>query len=240
MKFGSQFVLEQAVDNASGAVGGGGSAASGGAAADDTGGGDAGGKGGTVTRDAYERMQADLVRHKEEARKLREEREADATRKLKEANQFKELAERYETENKTLKEENHRIKSSVLEERRYSTVREAAKKLGLRAEAVSDLEGLDLSEVSIETTSTGKINVLGADKFAERLKTVKPHWFSAGNAGSVNSSTPRAGDSDAASGGAVTTQDLIAAEREGRKSGDMSKYHDLHKRFRAQGVRKSG
>jgi len=185
-----------------------------------------------VDRAAYDSVTADMHRFKEEARKLKESIESAATGKLKEQSQFKELAERYEGENKTLKEENARIRTSIVEDKKFSTVRAAAQKLGIRAEAVSDLEGLDLTEVAVETTSTGKINILGADKFAERVKTLKPHWFTTGNTGNVNTQSTRVNDDGTA---AVSTADLIAAEREGRKSGDMSKYHDLHKRYRLAG-----
>lgn len=184
----------------------------------------------TVSRADHERALADMHKYKGEAAKLKKEAEDRATAAMKEQNQWKELAELKENEAKAAKEEKERIQNSFLGERKYSTVKEKCKALGLRAEAESDLEMLDLESVTVETTSTGKINILGAEKFAERLKTLKPHWFSDKSAPNVNTNGARIQDN----GGAVTIQEIIAAEKEGKKSGDMTKYYNLHKKFQTQ------
>ncbi len=105
---------------------------------------------------------------------MKEEKATHETNKLKENNQWKELAEAKEKEANDAKAETARIKDSFVGNQKYNAARDKCKALGLRPEAEADLESLDLEAITIETTSTGKINVLGADKFAERLKTVKP------------------------------------------------------------------
>lgn len=193
-------------------------------------GGDAGSKGDAVARADHERALADMHRYKREAEKLKQEKEEARSAKLKENNQWKELAEAKELEAKSAREEKERIQNSYLAEKKYSAVREKCAALGLRPEAVSDLEMLDLESVQIETTSTGRLNVLGAEKFAERLKATKPHWFADKSAPNVNTKGSRVIDSD----GPVTPAAILAAEKEGRKSGDMSKYNELVKKYQTQ------
>ncbi len=183
-----------------------------------------------VARADHERALADLQKFKREAAELKKERETLNTNKMKEQNQWKELAEKHEKEANDAREEAAKIRDSFLGERKFSTVKEKCLVLGLRPEAASDLEMLDLESVTLETTSTGKINVLGADKFAERLKTLKPHWFADKNAPAVNTNGARIVDSN----GDITPAMILAAEKEGRKSGDMGKYQDLFKKFQQQ------
>jgi hypothetical protein len=183
-----------------------------------------------VSRADHERALADLNKYKKAAADAaRKEKEAETTR-LKEQNKWKELAETNEREAKEAREEANKIKGSYVNERKFNAVRSKCEALGLRAEALTDLEMLDLEDIQIETTSTGKINVLGADKFATQLKTRKPHWFAEKKAPSVNTNGARILDS----GDAITAKDLLSAEKEGRKSGDLSKYYELHKKFQQQ------
>lgn len=229
-------LMEQA-----GGEGGGGGASGGDAGAGDKGGGEGGEKGGKpelVSREDHERALADLHKFKKEAEKLKTEREAEKTAKLKEENRWKELAEQNEQEAKTAREEAARIKDSYVNGKKYSAVQEKCMALGLRPEAVSDLEMLDLADIPIETTSTGKINVLGADKFAERLKTLKPHWFAEKKAPSINADGTRVVESN---DGQITVAQLLAEEAKGKKSGDLSGYYALHKKYltqRAAGMRR--
>jgi hypothetical protein len=220
--------------------GGGGAGDGGAGAGGEGGGGDGGGNtggagGGSAKADAiskadHERALADMHKYKREAEKLKQEREAEKTAKMKEQNQWKELAETREREAAELKTANERIQNSYLGEKKFSSVHAKCLALGLRPEAVSDLEMLDLGDITVETTSTGKINILGADKFAERLKTLKPHWFAEKAPPTVNSSGTRVLDSSTT----LTAQDVAAAEKEARKTGDFSKYHELHKKFQQQ------
>ncbi len=171
-----------------------------------------------------------MHKHKKEAKALKDEKTAAADKKMKDEKRFEELAEANEKKAKEADERAERIQNSYLGEKKVNAARVAAEKLGLRPEAVSDLEQLDLDGVQIETTSTGKINVLGADKFAERLKTLKPHWFSDKRKPNVNTNGTKVLDSD----GPLTASQVYEAEKAGRKSGDMSEYQKLHKQFQNQ------
>ena len=183
-----------------------------------------------VARADHERAISDMLKHKNEAATLRAEIEAQKTMKLKAENQWQALAEAKEKEVETLKTETKRMNDAIIERERTSALKMKAAALGLRPEAVSDLESLDLTALRIETTNTGKINVLGVSEFADRLKSVKPHWFTDKTPPNVNTTSPRILES----GGAITPQDLIAAEREGRKTKDLTKYRELHTKYQQQ------
>ena len=102
-------------------------------------------------------------------------------------------------------------------------------KQGIRPEAVNDLQFLDLSEVQIETTDTGRVNIIGEDKFIERTKTLRPHWFGTTAAPNVNTATP-----GIVPGQQITLADVTAAEKEAKKTGDRSKYMQLVSQYQKQ------
>jgi hypothetical protein len=183
-----------------------------------------------VSKAEFEKVMSELHKHKAKAKSLEDKVNEDKMSRMKEQNQWKEIAEAKEREAAEARERAEKVQSSFLSEKKYTAAREKCMALGIRAEALSDLEMLDLESIQIETTSTGKINVLGADKFAERLKTTKPHWFQEKKATTVNTDATRVIDQ----GGTVTPQMIMEAEKEARKTGDTSKYHDLHKRFQQQ------
>ena len=184
----------------------------------------------TVSKADLDRALQDLHKFKSQAAKLKEQIDLEKTNQMKAQNQWKDVAEQREREVAEWKGKSEALQTSYLSEKKYQQLSNAAQKLGLRPEALSDLESLDLEEIQIETTSTGKINVLGAEKFAERLKALKPHWFQEKPAPNVNASGQRVQDPPAT----VTTALILQAQKEGEKSGDMSKYHGLVRQYQQQ------
>jgi hypothetical protein len=184
-----------------------------------------------VSRADHDRLLSDFKKTKGELKTLKDAEAKRQTDKMKSDNQFKELAEKMEKERDDAKAETANIKNSYLNDRKFSAVQAAAVKLGLRDEALSDLETLDLEDVETETTSTGKINVLGANKFAERLKTLKPHWFSDKKADpNVNTGGTRVRDS----AGQITVKQILEAEAEAKKTGDRAPYEALVRKYNNQ------
>ncbi len=183
-----------------------------------------------ISRADHDRALADMHKHKREAAQLRQEKKDAETARLKESNDWKTLAEQKEADAKLARDEADSLRSTYVNDRKYNAVHAKCVALGIRPEALSDLESLDLADIAIETTSTGKINVLGAERFAAALKSKKPHWFDGKAAPRVNTNGQRVIDSDSA----LTATDLLKAEAEGRKSGDLSKYYDMHKKFQQQ------
>lgn len=185
----------------------------------------------TVSRAEYMKARDDAERYRKQIEKAKADQDVEKAAKLREQNQHKELADKFEQELKEEREKNAKLIFATTEQAKFSALKDKCAALGIRPEAVADLEMLDLGPIQVETTSTGKTNILGADKFAERLKTLKPHWFADPKAPNVNPSNPRVIDSNT---GPVTAEMIYAAEKEGRKSGDMSKYNEMFKKFQTQ------
>lgn len=99
------------------------------------------------------------------------------TEKMKESSMFKELAEKYENENRSLKETLKKNGDNYISTQKFNTLHAAAVREGLRKEAESDLEHIPLEDIEAEYTSNGRIIVRGTDDYVKKLKTLKPHWF---------------------------------------------------------------
>lgn len=138
----------------------------------------------TIDQKDHERAINDALKYKKKAQEveLRAKQLEDAiksqeTEKMKQSNMFKELAEKYENENRTLKETLKKKDESYISTQKFNTLHAAALREGLRKEAESDLEYIPLEDVEAEYTSNGRIIVRGADDYVKKLKTLKPHWF---------------------------------------------------------------
>ena len=139
----------------------------------------------------------DMLRFKDEAKAERtakeqalKELETFKEAKLKESNNWKQLyenseAKRVEVENK-LKD----VGSSVVSDKRISAVEKAALQAGIKKEALQDIDMLDMSGLEIETTSTGRVNVLGVDTYVADLKALRPHWFGDGSPPHIEPGNP--------------------------------------------------
>lgn len=184
-----------------------------------------------VSKAELDKVLAEMHKYKKAAKDLEKEKSEKTTQALKDQEKWKELADAREEELKRAKDDNDRLLSSYISEKKYEAVKAECQKLGLRTEALADLEMLDLETLQVETTNTGKTSILGAKTFAERLKTRRPHWFSNTKSASVNTGGNRVIDDG---GETVTVDDVLKAEKEGRKSGDLSKYHALYKKYSQQ------
>ncbi len=185
-----------------------------------------------VERSAYEQVKADMHKYKARAKEVEDQLAAKETSKLKDDQKWKELAEVNEREALEAKEKLKKLNSTVIEDRKLSVIRTEAQKLGILPSALDDLDNQSWSDVSVEFTSTGRINVIGAAKAVERFKTLKPHWFQGAQAPGVNTTTPNVVQS--APAGAVTLKDIAAAEAEAKKTGDTTAYKALVVKFQQQ------
>lgn len=191
------------------------------------------GKNDFIPRSEFEKVLKELHQHKASARTATEQLEQRKIEDMKKNQQYEALANEYKEKLERAEAEKKRIIESDIQSRKYNAVKDSAVRAGIRKEALSDLDLVAMDNVVVETTSTGKINILGADRFVESLKAAKPHWFSSPQAPSVNTDGVRV-DGGA---GPITPQMILAAETEGRKTGDMSKYRELSKKFQQQSRR---
>lgn len=154
------------------------------------------------------------------------------TEELEKNQEFKKL---YETEKKAREENELKIKKlneSFVNHHKFTTVKSLAEKKGLRAEAAADLEMIDLGEVVVETTNTGKFSIVGADDFVERLSQKKPHWFTDPAAPNINVTTP-----GVVNGAKLTVKDINDAKAKYEKSkaqADLKDWQDKSLRFKQQ------
>lgn len=140
------------------------------------------GSGGSENRviswEDHKRALDDMHKFKREAAELRRLDEEKRTASLREKERFKELSEQLEKELQKEREANQRTNSVFKTTLKSSRIVELALKAGLRPEAREDLEMLNLDDIEVEETSSGRYIVRGADTFVDGLKKKRPHWFS--------------------------------------------------------------
>lgn len=184
----------------------------------------------TVSMEAYKRSQDDMHKYKKQLREIEAAKKADELKVLKEKQDWQKIAELKEKEATEAREEKARLTKAVVSDKKMSAIREAAMKSGMLDSALDDIELLGWSDVEVETTSTGRINVLGAEDAVKRLKTLKPHWFGK-SATKVNSKIPdvKDGKSDI-----VTLEKIVKLRKEAQQSGDYSAYEPAFRTYQAQ------
>lgn len=149
--------------------------------------------------------------------------------KLAEANDWKQLAEKRALELKDMEGKYSSLNSNIVRREKLSVLEKAAMQLGIKN--VDDIAsfGLD-ADVVVETTSTGRINVLGADEAVKKLKQDRPYLFKSGS-GSINTGEPGV----SSMGNAVSFAELEKARVKAETSGDYKEYEKMHQRFMSQG-----
>lgn len=147
---------------------------------------------------------------------------------LKEKENWKQIAKIKEDEAATATSETKNLRESIVQDKKFAAMKEAALGAGIRKEALGDLDLLDFSELIIETTNTGKINVLGCEKAISNLKAQKPHWFTS------RSTKVDGGLPEVINGGGVTYKDVLAAEQKAKETSDYVPYKKVLQQYREQ------
>lgn len=180
-----------------------------------------------------DRIKKDMLKYKQERDQLQKTIEDMKLKGHKEKEDWKTVAEHHEQKAKDYETKFTGLQSALINEKKIAALTIEAQKQGLNPASLPDLELLDFDEVSVETTSTGKILVSGQDRAIAKLKTLRPHWFST-NVPSVNPSTPNVGRMNS---GLVTVADLNAAETQYSKTksdSDKKAYFDLIMKYKTQ------
>jgi hypothetical protein len=187
----------------------------------------------TVDRKAFDSVKNDMHRYKDETARLKKELDDAKLAKLKDAQNWEEIAKLKEKEANENKAAFEGLKSSLVDSHRFAALEKEALKAGIHPQSLGDLQMLDFNELTIETTSTGKIIVNGADKAISALKLKRPHWFGA-NPVTINSSSPEV----LSPTGAVSIADLEKAEIDYRKNPHdqvmRNRYFDMIQKFKSQ------
>jgi hypothetical protein len=182
----------------------------------------------SVPKAEFEKVLAELHKHKNEKRELLAKSQAEKEQILREQNRWQELAELKAKEAEELREYSTKAKEAFVSEKKYSALKEAALKAGIRPEALPDLEIVGLDKVQVETTSTGRVNVLGVEHAIENLKLQRPHWFG-GQKTVIAGNTP-----NVMAGAIVNTEQLDKLSKEAAKTGDYTAYQEATKLFQQQ------
>jgi hypothetical protein len=180
-----------------------------------------------------DRIKKDMLKYKDEAERLKAQVEEMKLKGHKEKEDWKTVAEHHEQKAKEFEQKYSGLQNALVHEKKIRALTDEAQKHGINPASLADLELLDFDEVSVETTSAGKILVTGQDRAIAKLKTLRPHWFQ-NTVPSVNPSSPNVGrpTSDG-----VTVADLNAAEAQYRKTkseSDKQAYFDLIKKYKSQ------
>ena len=170
-----------------------------------------GGNSKTVSWDNHKRVLDDMHTFKKKVSELETKLGDIESEKLKATNDFKTL---YETE----KEKRERAEAKANETlqwaantQRFSVVKAEAEKQGLKKEAIADLELLDMSDIKVEATSTGRFIVEGAEDWVNAIKSKRSHWFTNPNPPPINGGG--GGTPPSQGTGKLSPNDLVDAER---------------------------
>lgn len=131
----------------------------------------------SVRFEDHKRALDDIAKLKREAETLRAQAEEARRAKLAEQGKIQEVAEAYRTDAEKAKAEKDQLWKAVVDREKENALREAALKIGIRQEALSDLRLYGLDNVGVEYTTDGRFIVNGADLAAESLKKSRPYLF---------------------------------------------------------------
>lgn len=187
--------------------------------------------------------EADLLRVKQEAdaakarvEALEAELEKQKVNTFKEKEDWKSIAALNEERATNAENKLKAITNGLVQKEKFNALLVEAQKQGMNPASYSDLELLDFPELVVETTSGGKILVSNAQAAIAKLKTMRPHWFTA-NVPPINPTVPTT-VTPLAPSGLVTMKDIEDAEKAYRLSGkqdDAEKLKQLIYKFKTQG-----
>lgn len=233
------YFLKMAPEGDNGSGGGGGATNSDGGAGGGQSGGSGnneGGSGGagdppkTVSKEDHDRALADLHRFKTEAKNSANQLTAlqDQINQLKKSGMrdkedYKALSETQAQEIETLKKRNETLTTGIAKTFRNMQVRSEAKGLGIREDALRDLDLLDFSsKVNVKFEDDGTIQVEGAKEAAEDLKKTRTHWFQTGKVDNINTG---------GKGGAGDPAELTSAYMNDLEKTNPKKYRELYPKY---------
>lgn len=184
----------------------------------------------TVSKEEFERVLADMHKFKSQVREMSQASQQEKERMMREQENWKGLAELKERELQEANERLNGIQTSLVKREKFNALKDAALKEGIRPEAINDLEYFGMDGLQVETTSTGRVNVLGVDGAIANLKLKRPYMFG-GQRTVVNGNVPNVNNSQA---GLVSNEELIKLSNEASKTGDYTAYKKAFEQYKQQ------
>ena len=181
-----------------------------------------------VPKSELEKVLADMHRFKKAAQEKDLLLKKFEEQTLREKEDFKALADRYKAEAEEANEKLTKKEMAVLAREKHSAVRDAAIKAGILPSAVDDLDLFGFEGVVVEQDESGKVKVLGAEKYVQQLKQARGHWFGSAST-NVNTSMP-----GITTDKPVNESELVKLSLEAQKSGDYTQYKKAQELFLKQ------
>ena len=152
---------------------------------------------GTFDPEQYKRVTNDMHKFKREAKEYRAKMQEFQSKleqvdiqKMEESSEHQKLAEHWKNQATQYKSELDNTTQAIVNEKKFSAIEREARKQGIRGDRyLNILTSFDTNDIIVETTSTGRHNVLGADVFVEQVKQEYPDLFTDQAAPSINNST---------------------------------------------------
>lgn len=183
----------------------------------------------TISLAKLKQLERELNGERTARKKAEQEVEVRRRQELKTKEDYKSLADQLEKELHEEKKRNEVTWSWFENNKKMDTVKAIAASNGIRKEALSILEGMDLDGVDIEKTSTGRINVLGAETFVSSLKSKMPFLFENKSA-KINAESPQVSNGN----GPITYEKLMELKEEWKKTGDSAAYAKALQMYKQQ------
>ena len=159
----------------------------------------------------------ELEKHKKQAETLAKQLEEIKIARLKEQDNWKELYESEARKRSEAEEKATNLSQTYVESLKMKEIERYLLSKGIREEALEDIDLIDKSAIMVETTSSGRINFLGVEKWVEDVVQKRPYWFKESKAPIVNnSSSPTFTDKP------LSASDLLKLEKE-----NPAKYREL-------------
>ncbi len=169
----------------------------------------------SITKLKEAQRQAQLAEAK--AQKLMSELETHKKAQMKSTGDLKAYAETLEKEVESIRKERDMTWQWIENDKKMSEIKVQAVAHGMRKEALDMLAKMDFDDVVLEKTTTGRMNVLGADRAVARLKSQMPFLFEQKSV-KVNAESP-------ATTGAqnkITYEEIRKLQDQAKKTGDWS------------------
>jgi hypothetical protein len=187
------------------------------------------------TPSEVDRYKKDMLKYKEESAQLRQQLEEIKVKTHKEKDDWKSVSEHHEAKAKDYETKYTGLQLALVNEKKIAALSTEAVKQGINPASLPDLELLDFDEISVETTSNGKVLISGQDRAIAKLKTLRPHWFTSPSPG-INPTSPGVRQTPS---GSVSMVELNAAEEQWKKTksdSDKKAYYDLIQKYKSQRI----
>lgn len=132
-----------------------------------------------------------IEEYRQQVQSMEKQLEGFKVERMKEKEDKQALAEYWQKKAEEATAQKDELMESFYQTKKMDAIKHAALKANIKQEALDDLDYLDATNVIIEKTDLGRVNVLGAEDFVNDLKKRKNHWFNDSQAPKINSAIDR-------------------------------------------------